>query len=89
MSVKYKAIKVRVEIQPVLRLFISVYRDSEKPRKGFVAQNKGGKTHFCSVKRYFPKLEFKISSEMEVAPRYILLTLFTLFILSKLTLIKQ
>ena len=69
-----------------------MYRDSEKPRKGFVAQNKGGKTHVCSVKRYFPKLEFKISSEMEVAPRYILLTMFTLFILfilSKLTLIKQ
>ena len=86
MSVKYKAIKVRVEIQPVLRLFISVYRDSEKPRKGFVAQNKGGKTHFCSVKRYFPKLELKILSEMEVAPRY---TVFELFILSKLTLIKQ
>ena len=86
MSVKYKAIKVRVEIQPVLRLFISVYRDSEKPRKGFVAQNKEGKTHFCSVKRYFPKLELKILSEMEVAPRY---TVFALFILSKLTLIKQ
>ena len=46
-----------------------MYRDSEKPRKGFVAQNKRGKTHFCSVKRYFPKLEFKISSEMKVAPR--------------------
>ena len=80
MSVKYKAIKVRVEIQPVLRLFISVYRDSEKPRKGFVAQNKGGKTHFCSVKRYFPKLEFNVPSEMEIAPRYTLLTLLALFI---------